>query len=283
MDAVIAPEQWTGVRTALREHSERLLALLADADGRAMATRHWSVADMMAHVTVVAWLDTTLLWPEDDPFPAPGFLDPFPATTVDGVHDLNTVALRHFTERDLKRLTDLFSERVGRLLDGTADRAPEETIEWLGGSRVPIAGLLAHLLNEILLHGYDLARATGRQWTIPPQDAAYFIELFFMGLAREGVGRLLDGGGTPRERPIAVEFRSAHTTPVTIVLRNGQITAEPPGRRPDVRLTFNPATMVLMMFGYVGKARAVLTRDVIIGGRRPWLLPVFLRTLRVPS
>jgi hypothetical protein len=39
----------------------------------------------------------------------------------------------------------------------------------------------------------------------------------------------------------------------------------------------------LMMFGRVSKARAVLTRKVTVGGRRPWLLPVFLRTLRVPS
>ena len=35
------------------------------------------------------------------------------------------------------------------------------------GELTPLAGLLAHLLNELLLHGYDIARSTRTHWTIP--------------------------------------------------------------------------------------------------------------------
>jgi hypothetical protein len=39
----------------------------------------------------------------------------------------------------------------------------------------------------------------------------------------------------------------------------------------------------MMMFGRTSKLQAVLTRKIIIGGRRPWLMPAFLRTVRLPS
>jgi len=94
---------------------------------------------------------------------------------------------------------------------------------------------------------------------------------------------LLDGSPPPRERRIAVEFRSAHTTPVTLVLRAGRVTAEEPGGDTDVRLRFDPATLNLMMFGRVSRARAAFTGKVVVRGRRPWLLPDFLRTVRLPS
>jgi hypothetical protein len=118
---------------------------------------------------------------------------------------------------------------------------------------------------------------------IPPPDAAQFFELFMVGLVQNDLGRLLDGGGSPRERRIAVEFRSAHTTPVTLVLQGGRLSAERPGRDTDVRVSFDPVTFNLMMFGRVSRLRAGLTRKIVVSGRRPWLLPVFLRVVRCPT
>jgi hypothetical protein len=37
-----------------------------------------------------------------------------------------------------------------------------------------------------------------------------------------------------------------------------------------------------MMFGRIARPRAVLSGKVRIGGPRPWLLPAFLRTVRMP-
>jgi hypothetical protein len=39
----------------------------------------------------------------------------------------------------------------------------------------------------------------------------------------------------------------------------------------------------MMMFGRISRIRAVLTRKIVITGRRPWLMPAFLRTVRLPS
>ena len=48
-------------------------------------------------------------------------------------------------------------------------------------------------------------------------------------------------------------------------------------------MRFDPATLNMMMFGRISKLRAVLARKIVIGGRRPWLVPAFLRTARFPS
>jgi hypothetical protein len=284
---VAAPEtqdQWKAIRTSLKETGDRFAGLVTSApDPHAKVTAHWSVADAAAHVMAIAWLDTALLQPGADLPPVPGLADRLPVTTVDGINGLNDLTLRHFTERDPKVLADLLRQHIDHILDSSEGHDPQEPVTWVGGSQVPLAGLLAHLLNELLLHGYDIARSTRTHWTIPAQDAAWFFELFIVGLARNDVARLLDGGGPPRERRIAVEFRSAYTTPVTLVLHNGRVTAEQPGHDTDVRVSFDPATFNLMMFGRISKPRAALTRKVVVGGRRPWLLPVFLRTVRVPS
>jgi hypothetical protein len=143
--------------------------------------------------------------------------------------------------------------------------------------------MFAHMVNELLIHGNDIARAAGVPWVMPAQDAALFFDLFTVGLANGHNGRLLDGSKRPLQRRIAVEFRSGYTTPVTLVVRDGQLTAEPVGPGADAWVRFDPATLNMMMFGRISRAQAVLTRKIIIGGRRPWLVPAFLRTARFPS
>ena len=139
------------------------------------------------------------------------------------------------------------------------------------------------MVNELLIHGNDIARILRLPWTMPPQDAALFFDLFYVGLARGNFGSLLNGNRRPLQRRIAVELRSPYTTPVTLVVRNGQLTAEDPGPGADATVRFDPATLNMMLFGRVSKARAIATRKLVIGGPRPWLLPAFLRTVRAPA
>jgi hypothetical protein len=146
-----------------------------------------------------------------------------------------------------------------------------------------VAGLAAHLVNELLIHGNDIAEAVNTPWEMPDGDAAQFFELFLTELTRHEVGRLLDNDEPPRDRRIAVEFRSKYTSPVVFVLDNGQVSIEDPGGPVDVRLSFAPAAMNMVLFGRTSKLRAVLTRKIVISGRRPWLLPIFLKTFRLPS
>jgi hypothetical protein len=282
MGMPVAVDQWEAVRASVKDAGDRFATMVASAPGReTKATGDWSVAETAAHVAAITVYDTTLIRPGAEP-PIPGFAERAATASVDGVHDLNELVLRHFSERDLAVLAQLLRDGVEQVLADSESRGPDETVTWLGGSQLPLAGLIAHLLDELLIHGRDIALAINAPWVIAPRDAAQFFELFFVPLAGGQFGHLLDGGDRPRARRIRVEFRSDYTTPATLALENGKVSVEPPGHRPDVRVSFDPVTLNLMMFGRVHRLRALATRKVVIRGQRPWLLPVFLRKVRVP-
>lgn len=284
MGACVTGEQWNAVRESVRTTAGRFCDLVASVpDPAATASAGWTVADVAAHVTTISFLNTMLTGAAEPPFHTPGLAEAIAATTVDTVHGLNDQVMSHFRERDVPRLLDMLRHHVDLMLTASQDHDPGETFSWLGQARPTLAGMFAHLVNELLIHGNDIAGAVKVPWAMPAQDAALFFDLFYVGLANGQQGRLLDGSKRPLRRRIAVEFRSAYTTPVTIVVRDGQVTAEPAGPGADAWVRFDPATLNMMMFGRISRPRAVLTRKIIIGGRRPWLMPAFLRTVRLPS
>ncbi|HLK75115.1 MAG TPA: maleylpyruvate isomerase family mycothiol-dependent enzyme [Streptosporangiaceae bacterium] len=284
MTAPVTEDQWNAVRDSVRATARRFCDLVASVpDPAATASAGWSVADVTAHVTTISFLNTMLMGAAEPPFQMPGLTGAIAATTVDTVHGLNDQVMSHFLERDVSRLLDTLRHHVGLMLTASREHDPEETFSWLGEARPTLAGMFAHMVNELLIHGNDIASAVKVPWAMPAPDAALFFDLFYVGLANGELGRLLDGSKRPLRRRIAAEFRSGYTAPVTIVVRNGQVSAEPAGPGADVKVRFDPATLNMMMFGRIGKLQAVLTRKIIISGRRPWLMPAFLRTVRFPS
>jgi len=284
MGASVTDEQWNAVRESLRRTAGRFCELVSSIpDPGTRATVKWSVADVVAHVAAIAWMDTTLMRAAAQPVPFPGLDEALAATKVDDVHGFNDQVMSYLAEHDAGLDLSRLREHLVLMLTASQNRDPGETYGWLGGARLPLAGMLAHMVNELLIHGNDIAQAVKVPWAMPPADAALFFELFYMGLAAGDMGRVLEGSKRPLKRRIAVEFRSGYTTPVTVVVCNGRVTTEPIGPGADATVRFDPATLNMMLFGRISKSRAVLTRKIIIGGRRPWLIPAFLRTIRAPS
>src|SRR6185437_6136866 len=284
MGASVTDEQWHTVRESLGKTAGRFYELVSSIpDPGTGATVKWSVTEVVAHVASIAWLDTMLLGAAAEPFPMPGVLDAVVATAVDDVHGLNDQVMSYFTERNPGRVLGILRDHIDLMLTASQNRDPGEAFSWLGGARLPLAGMLAHMVNEMLIHGSDIARAVKVPWAMPQADAALFFEIFYMGLASGDMGRILEGGRRPLKRRIAVEFRSDYTTPVTVVVHNGQVTTEPIGPGADATVRFDPVTLNMMLFGRISKPRAILTRKIVVGGRRPWLVLAFLRTIRAPS
>ncbi|MFD8500104.1 maleylpyruvate isomerase N-terminal domain-containing protein [Amycolatopsis sp. NPDC059657] len=274
MPSPITDIHWQAVRASLKHTGDRFAELVSASDPDAKATKDWTVADTAAHVAVIARLYAGQVGSGQAPSPLRAAAL---TTTVDTVSDLNATALAHFTERDTGRIIERLQSDIDVILQVSEGLDPGEPLPWLGDSRVPRAGVLAHLVNELLIHGWDIGR-----WPIPPCDAALFFDLFLVGMLRRDSGHLLDNDEPPREQRIAVGFRSDYTKPVTLVLHRGEVTVEEPRDDNDVRLRFDPATLNLMNFHRVGKARAVLSGKIVVSGPRPWLLPRFLKTVRLP-
>jgi uncharacterized protein (TIGR03083 family) len=273
-------ERWPAVRASLATAFERFAELVLSApDPHAKATAHWSIADMAAHVSTTARLYRSLL-PPDGAAQALGLIAD---TTVDTLAVKNERTLASYPERDPHAIVDRIRGDIEYMLDTSADLDPELPVPWLGGAKVPLAGALAHMLNELLVHGRDIAGPLRREWTIDQADAALAFDLFIVGLIRYGPGVFFDSDHVrPRARRVAVEFHLTHSVPVTIVLQRGVVSVEEPGTPPDVHITSDAETLVLMLFRRVGRLRAVLGGKVRISGPRPWLLPGFLRIVRAP-
>jgi uncharacterized protein (TIGR03083 family) len=280
----VTQENWAAVRAALVDFGERFADLIVSApDPSVPATKDWSVAETAAHVTGIAWNYTALAAGGDKPLPIPGVKEAMGTVTVDDINrTLNPMQLAGLPERDPHKLAELLRSSIKEVLALTAGAPPEMAVGWLGGSHLPLAGVLAHLLNELHIHGRDIADGVGAPWPIPDEQAALFFDLFIVEILRYGYGVLLEGNRPLPKRKIAVEFRSSYNAPVTIVLDGGEVTIAAGPVPADVRIRFRPAALNLMLFHRVSPMRAALSGSVVVTGRRPWLLPAFMRKLRMP-
>ncbi|MER6949864.1 maleylpyruvate isomerase N-terminal domain-containing protein [Nonomuraea sp. NPDC000554] len=275
--------QWQIVRETLERVGARFARLLTSVPPQTMATRDWTVAETGAHVASIAWLYSAIVRQDGAPHPMPSLAAPIASTNVDTVADVNDLVLGSYPERDPAELARRLRADIGEILRVTERLDPATFVPWLGEARVPLAGVLAHLVNEMHLHGWDIARSGRAPWTIPPREAALFFDLFLIGMIREDYGRLMDTGGPRRSGRIAVRFHSRYTAPATLVLRDGRVSVEEPSRRTDVHVAFDPPTLNLMLFGRVSRPKALLTGKIAVWGRRLWLLPPFLREVHLPA
>jgi hypothetical protein len=275
--------QWHRARAAIPATLSRLLDLTRGAPAGMPVTAGWSVGDTLAHLVTIAAADVALIRGGTPDLPVPGIHDLFADTSVDTVALMNAEILANYLERGVAALGARLKSDVDTIVQLTAVEDPAREVAWLGGSSLPLAGLLAHLLNEFNVHAWDIARARGMVWTADPRDAALFTDVFLAGLVRCGYGKLLEHDGPVRPGRIAVTFRPGVSDPVTFVLTSGRMSLDPLERRPDAVVSYDPVTFNLMLFGRVSRLRAAVTGKVRIGGRRPWLLPEFMRTMRVPS
>ena len=293
MAGAITDEQWQASREGLREAAERFAGLIRSTDSSARVTKDWSVGDMAAHVTAIALAYTTLAQPGEAAYRYPWSEIDISVINVDSVHALNEQVLELYTERDSRQLADQLCSHVDTMLSVSAGLDPDKPVSWLGGSSVPLAGLFAHLTNELNVHGWDITKGTkgtkGR-WVTPPGEAVLFLDVFVRGSARKGMGKLMGSNAPPPRRRIAVEFLSRrHMQPLTLVLSGGangegsMVTVGEPGAPVDVRIRFEPVTLNLMLFGRISQVRAGLSGKVFVSGPRPWLLPAFQRVVHFPS
>lgn len=282
MEPDITDERWRGAREALAAAATRFSRLLLDCrtpDRRAIGA--WSVADTAAHVAIVGRINAGLIAGDPAPLDEPDLDRGWQESSLGGFARLNALSLDRFPERTPEVVANTLLEEVDLLLARARDVDPREPRPWLGGSRLPAAAHVAHQLNEILIHGLDVARALEKPWEISAHDAALAFDLFLMPMLGGQSGRLLTGlgGGAP----VILEFRSRHTTPVVLTSGHGRLRVErPDGRRPDARVLFHPTAMMLTVFRRISLRRAIATGKVRPLGLRPWAAVRYLRGMRSP-
>jgi uncharacterized protein (TIGR03083 family) len=161
----------------------------------------------------------------------------------------------------LRRLLESSVDEYATLITGRGDGDPVET---LSGPEDP-AAMTAALVGEQLVHGFDLARAVGRRWTIDPGAA----RLTLTGLA-PFLPYMVDAEAT-RRVGARIEVRIAGSPRFTLVLDHGRAAVEPADGRCDCWIQAQPVPYLLTGYGRVNRWLPVLRRQIRAGGRRPWI------------
>jgi uncharacterized protein (TIGR03083 family) len=146
---------------ALTAQAVRFEALVRSLDAEQAATpipaSSWTVADAVAHVLTV--LRRT-------------FLDRRRSRSAAQLAELNATCLAELPERRPGALADQIASDVPRMLAVLADLAPDRPVPFHAGIQTTVQPVLAVLLGEFLIHGYDIAAAADRPWQLAPAEAA---------------------------------------------------------------------------------------------------------------
>ena len=259
-------------REVVAEVAPRFVQLVRESSHVGPVLGRWGVGEVACHVGHVFDVDTGALAGR-----------PVPVTELNpaAVARMNDERLATDTERDRHVLADRIETLLGDFLAVSA-APPTEVVTWLDGIRLPASAAACHLLVELLVHGYDIATASGRGWEIDPSHA-------FRALAGGGVPIINAADPLAFADPVRargfrgrMDIRIRGYERFTFVFDDGLRAEEGSGEPADVHVSADPVWMLLLMLGRVGHGRAALQGKVFLWGRRLWKVPRMLGIITPP-
>lgn len=98
------------------------------------------------------------------------------AATNEGVAELNATCLSEYTDRDINNVADRLEANLRTVIDRVYSKIDFDRLyPFHGGSTISGGGGARWILCELLVHGYDIAAATGNDWGIPTAEASIAI------------------------------------------------------------------------------------------------------------
>ena len=145
--------------------------------------------------------------------------------------------------------------------------------------RQPVAADLALgiLLAELVVHGFDIARALARPWPIDP----HHVELIFQGLDPIAPGWVNPAQARRLTATFEVHLRGQATHVYSF--RNGHLQVNPAGpHQADVHIWADPAAFLLALYRRQPTWRHIAAGRLLAWGRKPWLALTFADRFQQP-
>jgi hypothetical protein len=140
-----------------------------------------------------------------------------------------------------------------------------------------------HLLEECLMHGHDIARATGQRWRIQRHHALLAVEGGVLPLIRALPPTAFlnqEKAGSFRAR---FELRLRGGGRTVLAFDRGSLTIEAAGARDiDAYISADPAALMLVFIGRQGLWKPLLGGEVAAWGPRPWKAARMLTAISPP-
>lgn len=282
---------WQRSQDALRDEVGRVTALLRSIrdPGAGAAMGQWSLAEVALHLSQV-WLGVPGLTRQDlsavyAVIPSRmGMAGDSLVRDVADLGEMTTLAVRSDPERDLGVLADRIEASAKEYFAECARQSPNELRPWLiQGVTLPLAAFTGHLLNETVVHGYDIARAAGRPWRIDPSHASTVLHRFLIPLLQAADPRAMVNPDTTAGVRAAYELRIRGGDRFHFLFDSGMLRVEPPSaRRVDCYISADPVAFLLVVWNRQSQWTAIAKGQLLAWGRKPWLGPRLRAFMRNP-
>lgn len=265
---------WPAARQAVAVAGPRITTLLRSARRPdAPALGDWTLTQVAAHLSHA--VDVVSAMSKG----GGGILD-----DIWGLAPLTKVMVDGEGRRDPSELADRIDASVAAFL-AAMDSAPEDVRHsWMvRGTQAPLSMLTCHVLNELTVHGRDIALAEGVPWPIERAHAVLILQGFLFP-SLHAVGRSMvvqEAAGKVRAR-LEIRLRGGGGR-VWLRFHYGDFTVEQSPAGPvDCYLSVDPEAFMLVAWGRIGQWPAIAKGQLVAWGRKPWLGPQLRSWLRNP-
>jgi len=249
------PVDKSRVREALERNGARTVALLRSVTApERTAIGFWTTADVGTHLAQNIAAAVELLRGETSPIARVQDMNPHWNELVAGQADKDPSTSAASLEASMAEYL--------RLLD---EKTPGEIVTWHAGIDVPVEVLACISLSELLLHGFDIAKAEAQPWEVGKDDAA----LSIAGLSYMLPYYVNEEAARGKDLRFRLQVRGGAT--FDLKFRGADLTIEPPLGSPDCKISADPAAYLLVGYGRIGRAGPILTGKIVSYGRKPWL------------
>ncbi|MGH8574629.1 MAG: hypothetical protein ACREX8_18965, partial [Gammaproteobacteria bacterium] len=143
--------------------------------------------------------------------------------------------------------------------------------------------LTCNLLNETIMHGYDIAQAAGRKWRIEPTHAAMVVRQFFVPVVQTADPRTFVNAEQAAGLQATYGLRLRGGGRLNWVFDDGSLRVEEPSaRRVDCHILADPAAFFMVFWQRQSQWNAIAKGQLIAWGRKPWLGLKFRSLMRNP-
>jgi uncharacterized protein (TIGR03083 family) len=290
MVANVSAAQWQQNQDALRDEVRRVTTLMRSiSDPGIPAVGQWDIADVAMHLSQNWMLIPGLARQDLSRYKAvvPGIADVAGDSMIPDMWDnadMNALALKSDAERDLAVLADRIEECAEEYFDECSGHSPDEQRPWIvEGTKAPLSALTCNLLNETIMHGYDMARAAGRKWRIEPTHAAMVVRQFFVPVLQTNNPRTFVNAEKAAGVQATYQLHLRGGGRLNFIFDDGSLLVEEPSaRRVDCHILADPAAFFMVFWQRRSQWNAIAKGQLVAWGRKPWLGLQFRSLIRNP-
>jgi hypothetical protein len=194
---------------------------------------------------------------------------------ISGLPALSAVMVAGEGRRPLPELADRIDASVAGFLaamEVAAAAGQNSSHSWMvQGTEMPLSTLTCHILNELTVHGRDIALAEGVPWPIDNGHAS-LIMMGFVLPSLAALGRAMvvqEVAGTKRAR-FQIHLRGDGQACMVFDRGNFSVEATPQGKV-DCHLNVDPEAFLLVAWGRISQWTAIPKGQLLAYGRKPWL------------